>query len=336
LWLDNPFALPFLLPPIFEKMRYLFTLNHEHLESISLAQWGADGAALVWVDLVAPTAEERAWVEQTFTLTLPQPTHLRDIEASARFYAEDGKQHLRSDFLYGKETEAHSVAVAFILTGNTLISVHEIDLPPFAALRANGHQQTGMRDHKDVLIDLYAMDVELSADALEQVYADLAGVSKSVLGRTLSDRQAAVALSNIARAEHLNGRIRRNVMDTHRAISFLLRNQQLCGSQQTEAQQILQDIDSLDGHTAFLFDKINFLMSSTVGFISINQNKIVRLFSVASVALLPPTLIASIYGMNFKNMPELAWAAGYPMALGLMLLSVAIPFWVFRSKGWLR
>ena len=101
-------------------------------------------------------------------------------------------------------------------------------------------------------------------------------------------------------------------------------------------EMFLRDIDSLDSHTAFLFDKINFLMDATVGFININQNKIIKIFSVASVALLPPTLIASIYGMNFKNMPELESSWGYPFALVLMLLSVAAPFIYFRRKGWLK
>ena len=112
-------------------------------------------------------------------------------------------------------------------------------------------------------------------------------------------------LAAIAREEDLNGRIRRNVMDTRRALSFMMRSRMLNAEQFEEARQILRDIDSLDSHTAFLFDKINFLMDATVGFININQNKIIKIFSVASVALLPPTLIASIYGMNFKFMPEL-------------------------------
>jgi magnesium transporter len=115
-----------------------------------------------------------------------------------------------------------------------------------------------------------------------------------------------------------------------------MRSRRLGAEQLDEANQILRDIDSLDGHTAFLFDKINFLMSATVGFININQNKIIKLFSVASVALLPPTLIASIYGMNFKTMPELDWRLGYPFALLLMLVSVALPFSIFRRKGWLK
>ena len=103
-----------------------------------------------------------------------------------------------------------------------------------------------------------------------------------------------------------------------------------------DVRQIMQDIDSLDGHTSFLFDKINFLMVATISFINVNQNKIVRLFSVSSVALLPPVLVASIYGMNFAHMPELNWKLGYPFALLLMALSVGVPLWIFHRKGWLK
>jgi magnesium transporter len=141
-----------------------------------------------------------------------------------------------------------------------------------------------------------------------------------VLKQDVDDRAAGEALAAIAREEDLNGRIRRNVMDTRRAVSFMMRSRMLNAEQFEEARQILRDIDSLDSHTAFLFDKINFLMDATVGFININQNKIIKIFSVASVALLPPTLIASIYGMNFKFMPELDWQPwGYPFALALMV-----------------
>jgi magnesium transporter len=134
----------------------------------------------------------------------------------------------------------------------------------------------------------------------------------------------------------LNGRIRRNMMDTRRAVSFLMRGRLLNGDQFEEARQILRDIESLDGHTSFLFDKVNFLMDATVGFININQNKIIKIFSVASVAFLPPTLIASIYGMNFKRFPELDWALGYPFALGLMVAAIAAPLLYFQRRGWLN
>jgi magnesium transporter len=156
------------------------------------------------------------------------------------------------------------------------------------------------------------------------------------LQKELADRDAADALSAIANEEDLNGRIRRNMMDTRRAVSFLMRGRLLNAEQFEEARQILRDIESLDGHTAFLFDKINFLMDATVGFININQNKIIKIFSVASVVFLPPTLIASIYGMNFKDLPELQWEFGYPIALAFMVATAIGPVWYFRRRGWLK
>jgi magnesium transporter len=126
------------------------------------------------------------------------------------------------------------------------------------------------------------------------------------------------------------------MMDTRRAVSFMMRGRLLNADQFDEARQILRDIESLDGHTAFLFEKINFLMDATVGFININQNKIIKIFSVASVVFLPPTLIASIYGMNFRILPELNWSFGYPFAIVLMVASAITPFWYFRKRGWLK
>lgn len=319
-------------------MFYAFTLKNGRLDRLHTGQEDDIRAlAPVWVDMFSASAEEVQRVERAYGLRLPSPEHLRDIEASARFYEHDGDLHLRSDFLSGTESHAHSVAVAFVLSGETLISIHEEDLPIFRLLRIRMHAESGaIDDSRDVLVNLYGMDVEFSADALEEVYADLGQVSRSVLNEALSDRQAREALAGIAHSEHVNGRIRRNVMDTQRALSFLIRTKSLNAAQIDEVRQIQRDIESLEGHTAFLFDKINFLMNAVIGFININQNKIVRLFSVVSAALLPPTLIASIYGMNFRSVPELEWRLGYPFALLLMLFSVAFPFWIFWRKGWLK
>jgi len=315
-------------------------LNIFTLESGRLVAIQPDEIALrkpIWVDVVDPSETERAWVKETFSVTLPHPEHLRDIEASARFYEENEELHVRSDFLRGKEVGTLSVIVAFVLARNVLFSVHDEDLPLFQMFRQRtlGHPEP-IEDSLDVLIDLYGSDVEFSADTLEHVYLDLGSVGSRVLNASLGDREAAEVLAKIAHSEYLNGRIRRNLMDTRRAVSFLMRGKLLKPNQLEEARQIMRDIDSLDGHTAFLFDKINFLMNTTVGFINVTQNKIVRMFSVASVALLPPTLIASIYGMNFKYMPELEWLNGYAFSLSLMATSIVLPFWIFQRKGWLK
>jgi magnesium transporter len=294
----------------------------------------------IWVDLESPTLEEKRWIKQYYGLSIPEDAMDEDIEESARFYEEDnGELHIRSDFLVesGEETGARNVRVAFILYRNVLFSIHDEDLPVFRLLRLRARRIPALiEDAKDVLLKLYDADAEYSADTLEGIYDNLEKVSARVLKHEVDDRAAGEALTAIAREEDLNGRIRRNVMDTRRALSFMMRSRLLNAEQFEEARQILRDIDSLDSHTAFLFDKINFLMDALVGFININQNKIIKIFSVASVALLPPTLIASIYGMNFQHMPELQWSYGYYFAIALMVASVAAPLIYFRRKGWMR
>ena len=324
-------------------MLNVFTLVNGRLfqEEISSVETLAD-VRPVWVDLEDPTPEEKGWIAGRFGLSLPENIVDEDLEESARFYEEDnGELHIRSDFLVEDDLEggrpgARNVRVAFILRENVLFSVHAIDLPVFRLLRLRARRIPALiEDAKDVLLKLYDADAEYSADSLEGIYDELEKVSAGVLQEEVNDAVAAEILAAIARQEDLNGRIRRNVMDTRRAVSFLMRSRLLNAEQFEESRQILRDIDSLDSHTAFLFDKINFLMDATVGFININQNKIIKLFSVASVALLPPTLIASVYGMNFQAMPELQWRFGYPFALALMAASVVAPFWFFRRKGWL-
>jgi len=328
-------------------MLNVFTLTNGRLfqqEIDSLA--GLADVKPVWVDLESPTSDEKAWVSARFSVNIPSDAVDDDLEESARFYEEDnGELHIRSDFLIdagdankgpGAET-ARNVRVAFILVRNTLFTIHDEDLPVFRLLRLRARRTPALiEDAKDVLLKLYDADAEYSADALEGIYDKLEKVSARVLKDEVNDSVAAEALAAIAREEDLNGRIRRNMMDTRRALSFMMRSRMLSAEQFEEARQILRDIDSLDSHTAFLFDKINFLMDTIVGFININQNKVIKIFSVVGVAMLPPTLIASIYGMNFKVMTELDWAAGYPFALALMAASVAAPFFYFRRKGWLR
>ncbi len=318
----------------------VFVLQNGRLSQVNIdTRADLERAMPIWVDLTDPTDEERDWVRSIYGVTLPDEDDVKDIEASARYYeADNGDLHLRSDFLLEEdEGESRVVTVAFILAKDMLFSMHSDDLPVFRLVRMRARSRPGsIGDFKDVLLDLYATDVEYSADALEGIYQNLEEVSHSVLKKEFSDADAAESLSAMAREEDLNGRIRRNMMDTRRAVSFMMRGRLLSSDQFDDARQILRDIESLDGHTAFLFEKINFLMDATVGFININQNKIIKIFSVASVAFLPPTLIASIYGMNFRVLPELNWSFGYPFAIVLMLASAITPFWYFRKRGWLK
>ena len=318
----------------------VFVLQNGRLNQATIAsRHDLENVAPVWVDLTDPSEEERTWVKAKYGVILPGEDEVQDIEASARYYeAENGDLHLRTDFLLEEEDgPSRVVTVAFILSGKILFSVHNDDLPVFRLVRMRARSRPGsIEDYMDVLLDLYATDAEYSADALEGIYESLEEVSTRVLQKEFTDQDAAAALNAIAHEEDLNGRIRRNMMDTRRAVSFLMRGRLLNSDQFEEARQILRDIESLDGHTSFLFDKVNFLMDATVGFININQNKIIKIFSVASVAFLPPTLIASLYGMNFALMPELNWRFGYPFAIALMAASAVAPLLYFRRRGWLK
>ena len=301
----------------------------------------------IWVDLESPSPEEKRWIKQYFGLLIPDDAMDEDIEESARFYEEEnGELHIRSDFLIADEDEPRTVRTAFILnlvneslnSKGVLFSIHDEDVPVFRLLRMRARRSPGLiTDAKDVLLKLFDVDAEYSADTLEGIYDAMEKVSKKVLAGNVTDEIAGEALAAIARHEDLSGRIRRNVMDTRRAVSFMMRSKILTSDQFEDARQILRDIDSLDSHTAFLFDKINFLMDATVGFININQNKVIKIFSVASVALLPPTLVASVYGMNLK-FPELLFLGewSYPYTVALMVFSAALPMWYFGKRGWLK
>ena len=317
----------------------LFQEEIESLEELSKFQ-------PIWVDLESPTLEEKRWIKQYYGLSIPEDVMDEDIEESARFYEEDnGELHIRSDFLIADVDEPRTVRVAFILnlvnsdlkSKGVLFSIHDEDVPVFRLLRMRARRAFGLiEDAKEVLLKLFDADAEYCADTLETIYDELENVSRQVLAGDVTDNKAGEVLSAIARHEDMSGRIRRTVMDTRRAVSFMMRTRMLQPEQFEDARQILRDLDSLDSHTAFLFDKINFLMDATVGFININQNKIIKIFSVASVSLLPPTLVASSYGMNFAFIPELNWTYGYPMAIGLMVLSALVPMLYFRKRGWLR
>ena len=299
----------------------------------------------IWVDLDDPTEDEKRWIVEKYNIHLPDNLLDNDLEESARFFEDDVDQalHIRCNFLIDDDKQARNIPVVFIFKQSEdgsepdrLFSLHNEDIPVFRLLRLRARRMSGLiTNAKEVLLELYAGDVEHSADALENIYVALESVSHQVLTSAMTDQQAEEILSIIAQEEDLNSRIRRNMMETRRTVGYLMRSKILSAEEFEDAREILRDIDSLDSHTSFLFEKLNFLMDATVGFININQNKIIKIFSVASVALLPPTLIASIYGMNLK-IPEFEWDYGYPFAIALMMMTVLIPFTIFWRKGWLK
>jgi magnesium transporter len=282
----------------------------------------------IWIDLVMPEDEHLAWARDIFGVDLPNPSELTDLETSARFYVEDnGEVHLHSDFLLDRKDESRNVPVAFILNKDTLFSVRSKELPVFRLQRLRARAEFGyVSEAKDVLLDLFAAEVEYSANALEDVYTELEEVGRQVFRSHMTDDEAAKILAAIAEEEDLNGRIRRNVLDTRRALSFLMRGKFLSETQHNDVREILRDIESLDGHTAFLFNKINFQMDATVGFINVNQNKDIKRLTIISVVFMPLNVLAGIGGMSEFTM----MTAGVPWTIAYGSFSVAL-----ITIGWL-
>ena len=288
----------------------------------------------VWLDLVDPTDDERAMVTAGAQQELPGKEDVEEIEASARSYENESGLHIHSLFLHDVEGRPHNTSVAFTLSGDRLFTLREREIPAFRLLRMRARRDPeAARDAFSTFLSLFETKIDDLADTIEDVYQGLEAVGAEVLKKTESSMEE--ALDSLARHEDTNGKVRLCLMDTQRALTFLLRRGRMEPEQSDRARELLRDIESLLPHNSFVFDKINFLMDAAQGFINIEQNQIIKIFSIAAVVFLPPTLVASIYGMNFEFMPELKWMFGYPAALILMVLSGIAPYWYFKRKNWL-
>jgi magnesium transporter len=287
-----------------------------------------------WVDAQDTSDEERDRLERLLHTELPESEDVEEIESSARYFTDASGIHVHSLFLSQNDGRLITTTVAFILQPARLITVREYELADFRLLRMRALRgQIEAHNPKDLLLTMFEQKVENLADYIEDVYQELEKVSHQVLEGPSTELEDSI--DNLAQLEDSNGKIRMCLMDTQRSISFLQRQLRDSPVVQEMIPEITRDIDTLLSHTNFMFDKINFLMDAAQGFINIEQNKIIKIFSIAAVVFLPPTLVASLYGMNFKHMPELEWFMGYPWAIGLMIAAGIAPYWYFKRKGWL-
>lgn len=290
----------------------------------------------IWLDLIAPTTEERQLLQDDLQQNLANFLELEDIEASARFFEDEDGLHLHS-FFYDEDEQDYAdlVSVAFTLRDGRLFTLRDRELPAFRLYRMRSrNQRLELCNAYEVLLDLFETKIEQLAGVIENVYADLEKLSHIILDGKQGE-EFDQALSTLTEQEDASSKVRLCLMDTQRALSFLVRKTRLPAEQLEQAREILRDIESLQPHNESLFQKVNFLMQAAMGFINIEQNRIIKIFSVVSVVFLPPTLVASSYGMNFHFMPELSFKFGYPMALVIMLLAGMAPYWYFKRKGWL-
>jgi len=318
-------------PAFNESQINAFVLVDGRLRQIAVqGRKSLEGLQPIWIDLLGASKAERNFVGLHFGLTFSDPDDVTDLEASSRYRIEEnGDIHLHSNFLLDREGKSRSVPVSFVLHQGVLFTLRNQELPVFRLQRRRTLTQPGyVSDCTDVLLDLYGADVEYSADSLEDIYATLGEVGRQVLSQVITDREAAAILGDIAEEEDLNGRIRGNILDTQRAIHFLIRSKIMSTSQGEDARQILHNIESLNSHTSFLFDKINFLMDATIGFISINQNRRINQLTVFGVVFTPINILAGMGGMSeFSMMTQgIPWPVAYGAFLGGAVLIGVITF----------
>ncbi len=292
----------------------------------------------IWLDVVEPSEAERAWLDDYYVEEVPDSEDLNEIEASSRFYQDKDGLHITSFFPHRSGKEVRNTGVSFNLRPHLLITLRDDEVGLFRLVRNYlKRQQIEINSPMAILTALFTAKVDYLADLLEEVYESLEMVSEMTLREDTNDETRDTALKDIALQEDVNGKIRLCLLDSQRSLRYLIRNRRIrmADQHQLELKEMLRDIDSLLPHTAFLFDKINFLQEAVMGFINLEQNKIIKIFSVMATVFMPPTLIASSYGMNFAHMPELTWDFGYPIAIGLMIMSALSTFCIFKLKGWL-
>jgi magnesium transporter len=326
-----------------------YALRNGRIERAEVAKAAALAGDSVWLDIVQPTPEERSKVEAVYGLTLPTPEEVREIEPSDRLYSEGLARFMTATILVHADAPLpQRASITFILTGRALITLRYVEPRPVAIYAQKLLRgQEGCGSGEEALVGLLESFIDRIADILEKVNQDLDQVSQTIFaegpathGPHRGRRDLQAVIRTLGRNDDLVSTIRESLLSMTRVISFLTATLNATGDKtlkdvRTRLKSTRNDIVSLNEHAAFESHTINFQLDATLGMINIEQNGIIKIFSIAAVVFLPPTMVASIYGMNFKDMPELDWTAGYPWALGLMLVSALVPLIYFKRKGWL-
>jgi magnesium transporter len=302
------------------------TLELEHLESL-------DPSTLVWLDMVSPTPEENIAVERSLKLELPTRQESEEIEYSSRYWEDESGIWINTPFLVKEEENFVNETVSFILKGNLLTTIRFNELRIFTEFsRKLRLTPRAFHNGADVLSGILAMRVDIDADLIENLSKEIVTIGRK---DPQSFDQPGEFLEYITSYEDINITFRENLTDKHRVISSLLKSAMISESHKRELSMMIKDVNSLITSANFNFERLDYLQNLFLNHLSIEQNKVIKIFTVMSVIFLPPTLIASIYGMNFRFLPELEWQFGYPVALGLIVLSAILPIYIFRKKGWL-
>lgn len=320
-------------------LKFYFTQNGKMVER---SDWPNKLNNLIWVDMIHPTKEEERYVENLLSIETPTKEEMLEIEVSSRLYSENSAIFTTATLVtrFEKDSpETHSVT--FILKEKTLVTLRYAEPKSFDMFisRCQRAQAEAVVTGMDVFIGLTEAIVDRLADAHEMIGKELDATSAKVFQKSagqVASEDLKEILKKVGRNGDLNGKLRESLLTLSRLMGYLV----LMGGKYN--QEHIEDLDTyskdiiaLNEYNTYLSGRINLLLDATLGMISIEQNGIIKIFSVAAVVFLPPTLIASIYGMNFRHMPELDWVFGYPFAVFLMVVFAILPYFLFKKKGWL-
>ena len=314
------------------------------LERQVIEETGPVPEGAVWFDLVTPTQAEDKLLERALGIAVPTREEMQEIEVSSRLYVENGARYMTATLMCQSDTATpKTTPVTFILAGRKLVTVRYDEPKPFALIanklaRACAPTVSG----ESIMMDLLDAVIDRAADILERAGADIDRASHDIFepegrrtNRTITYRYI---LRTIGRKGDLTSKVRESLVSIGRLVLFLANEADAMKwpkEMRSQLKSMQRDVQSLSDHVSYLGNKVTFLLDAMIGMMGIEQNNIIKIFSVAAVVLMPPTLVASIYGMNFKHMPELDWTLGYPLALLLMLVAAILPYWFFKWRRWL-
>jgi magnesium transporter len=303
-------------------------------------------AEIVWYDLRDPTAEERGMVEAALGLSLPTREEMGEIEISSRLYQEDGGEFMTVTGLAGLDMDAPMKdPITFIMKGEALVTIRHANPRPFEVFLARAQKPGGppAGTGEQVMLGILEAMIDRLADAMELAGDEVDALSREIFGKggdlRRQTRNLEGLIGRIGRKGDLLTMARESLVSITRMSAYHAaldtEGRKPAKDVRARVKLIQRDVASLSDHATFLSAKINFMLDATLGLINLEQAKTIKIFSVAAVIFLPPTLVASIYGMNFEHMPELQWRFGYVWALVLMAVAAGVPYLFFKKRGWL-
>jgi magnesium transporter len=326
-------------------MLWVYVPQGAVLERVKVEPGSSMRENAVWFDLFSPTITEDKLLERHLGIAVPTREEMLEIEVTSRLYVENGARYMTATLMCQSDTETpKTTPVTFILSGHRLVTVRYDEPRPFMLVgnklaRVCPSGITG----EGVLMELLDAVIDRAADILERIGAEVDQISHGIFEpETVNAADRAKSYNEILRAigrkGDLTSKVRESLVSIGRVLLYLANeadSMRWAKEMRAQLRGMQRDVQSLTDHDTALSHKIQFLLDAMLGVVTIEQNNIIKIFSIAAVGLMPPTLIASIYGMNFKNMPELDWQFGYPLAIVLMVLAAALPYYFFKWKKWL-